>query len=199
MGIVVMLSGGVDSAALFAVHRDRPIVAACWVGYGQPAYTKEQCAARDVAARAGVPLHVVQLIGAPLGDMAAAPGATGPRVVPGRNAMLASHGVSLAASIGADEVWLGCIREDDADYPDCRPEFWRLFSSATEAAYGVRVAVPLVNVGKAGAVELAASLGLLDLTWSCYTPVQNAPCGTCNSCVSRERGIATRHRLGQVP
>lgn len=70
------------------------------------------------------------------------------------------------------------------DYSDCRVEFVQALRTATELAYGVRVDAPFLHLHKA---EVMARLpaDLLALTWSCYEPVDDKPCGTCNSCVLR--------------
>ena len=47
--------------------------------------------------------------------------------VPFRNAHFLSVAVSWAEAIGAQAVYIGAVAEDSSGYPDCRPEYYRLF------------------------------------------------------------------------
>ena len=186
MGSVVLLSGGIDSSTCAALEAERGRLMAClFVDYGQPVAPSERTAAVAVAAALGCPLHFASLSIA-LGAMADAPGVPGPRVVPGRNLTLASLAVSLALTIGAEDVILGATAGDAAAYRDCRLGFIRRLSETVRKTYGLRIEAPLVQADKAGVVAEARRLGLdLSLTWSCYAPNDGHPCGTCNACVER--------------
>lgn len=193
MSTLVLLSGGVDSAAVATLDADH----ALFVGYGQPVVAKECAAAARVAQRLGIPFSSVSVVGLDTSAMhdAAGPGA---RVVPGRNAVLLAVAAARAAGLGLDTVRIGAIADDHADYSDCRPAFVDALSSVLIAAYGVRVEAPLAMHAKVRAVELCLRAGVLDLTWSCYVHGPK-PCGTCNSCVSRASAISAAHRLGMTP
>ena len=47
--------------------------------------------------------------------------------VPFRNAHFLSVAVSWAEVIGADSIYIGAVAEDSSGYPDCRPEYYRVF------------------------------------------------------------------------
>lgn len=86
----------------------------------------------------------------------------------------------------------------NSGYPDCRPEyidaFERMANLATKAGVEgtarFRVHAPLLRFSKADIVRRAEQLGIDPrLTWSCYAPVQNRPCGACDACVLRRKGF----------
>lgn len=193
MSTLVLLSGGVDSAAVATLGADH----ALFVGYGQPVVGREHAAAVRVAHRLGIPFSSAAVVGLDTTPMHDAPGA-GARVVPGRNAVLLTIAAARAAALGLDTVRIGAIAGDYADYPDCRPAFVAALSAALEAGYGVRIEAPLAAHPKVRAVELCLRAGVLDLTWSCYVHGPR-PCGNCNSCAARASAIEAAHRLGMAP
>lgn len=190
---LVLLSGGVDSAAVATLGASH----ALFIGYGQPVVRQEGVASRRVARRLGISYSTVSVVGLDTSAMHAKAGA-GPRVVPGRNAVLLTVAAARAAALGLDTVRIGAIADDHADYADCRPAFFKALSEVLHATYGVSIEAPLVSHAKVRAVELCLRSGVLDLTWSCY--VHGAkPCGMCNSCVSRKNAERLAHRLGVAP
>ena len=175
---LVLLSGGVDSAV---VYRQTSNALALFVDYNQPAAEQEYRAARDLTWGCGNLIEARVKI--PLGDMVDPVGQAGPLVVPGRNAVLISLGISYAMAKGCQEVLLGAHHDDRTDYPDCRPSFVTA-ANMMAAAYGVTVRAPLMGLSKASILKEAARLGIdTSRCWSCYTPDRNGnDCGTCNSC-----------------
>lgn len=170
----ILLSGGMDSALL--VKRS-PEANLLFVNYGQPHRAQERAAAARVAARAGTPLYVVNV------PLRGGFEPNGSPVMPGRNAALLSVAVNWQA-MGTVEI--GCCAADAELFPDCRPE-WIAAFNAQIVASGVPVTVeaPLLNTSKA---EIRAELGdWLDLSWSCYYPTNNEPCGRCGACKARTR------------
>ncbi|HET8966069.1 MAG TPA: 7-cyano-7-deazaguanine synthase, partial [Candidatus Acidoferrum sp.] len=47
--------------------------------------------------------------------------------VPFRNAHFLSVAVSWAEAIGAGAIYIGAVAEDSSGYPDCRPEYYKVF------------------------------------------------------------------------
>src|ERR1700720_4602447 len=47
--------------------------------------------------------------------------------VPFRNAHFLSVAVSWAEATGAGAIYIGAVAEDSSGYPDCRPEYYRVF------------------------------------------------------------------------
>jgi 7-cyano-7-deazaguanine synthase len=172
---VVLLSGGLDSATCLALTRP---AAALLVNYGQPHWGHESKAAVTIARElCGSPLYTATITLPTRIDH------TDPSMlIPGRNLIL----LSLAATI-ADHVVIGANADDYADYPDCRPEFFR----AAEPALGVTIDTPLIDMTKREIGKLARKLGVpIESTWSCYYPLPSGqPCGNCDAC--RHRAEAT--------
>lgn len=193
---VVLLSGGIDSLVVAAhEHRAGHLTACLFVHYGQPAGAPEHEAAKQWCNAWHIPFYRLDIGLHGLSAMTALTGAPGPRVVPGRNLVLLAHACNLAATIGAGRVLYGATAADDEGYPDCRPAFVAAADRAARAC-GVAIEAPLINLSKAAVLAEAKRLGLnLDAAWSCYTPIWQeslrkwVPCGTCDSCCSRSRGL----------
>lgn len=190
-GVVVLFSGGLDSAVLLweAKAQGGPIVA-LHVQYGQANGYQESAAVGALATEAGVDLLTVSL---PLfgarSAMHIGVGAPGARVLPGRNLALIGLGVNLAAARGMGAVWIGSTASDVADYPDCGTPFVWSAGEAARLAYGVTVEAPLLGSMKRDVWRRARELGFpVELTWSCYQADRGKPCGRCNACRCRDRG-----------
>lgn len=180
MAGLILLSGGVDSAFVLSQHHE-DIEHAVFFNYNQPPYREEKAAARSLAAFFNVGFSVVAL---PLVGGRAMGGKDAPSVVPVRNASMVAVAANLAAAAGLDAVYLGAILEDEADYPDCRPEYLEHLNNIT-TPFGVEVRGPVVNTSKR---EILAAIpdAVLQLAWSCYNPVRPfVECGVCNSCLGR--------------
>ena len=87
---------------------------------------------------------------------------------------------------------------DYSGYPDCRPQFYEAMARAlhlgsklaSEYAVSVNIETPIIGLSKAETIALAMELGApLEHTWSCYGG-QEAPCGSCDSCILRAKGFA---------
>jgi 7-cyano-7-deazaguanine synthase len=210
---VVLLSGGMDSAVVLAMARDRGFrVLALTVDYGQRPRA-ELAAARRVAEALAVERHLVLevdleaiggsvLTGAgevPKGARPAAADPIPPTYVPARNTVLLSLALAWAETVGAADIFIGVSSVDCSGYPDCRAEFIEAFegvaNQGTRAAHeGVprfRVHAPLLELSKAETVRAGIDLGIdFGLTWSCYDPdPDGVPCGECESCRLRSRGF----------
>lgn len=116
--------------------------------------------------------------------------------VPGRNILFLSFAVSFAEGRGIKNIYLGVNALDYSGYPDCRPEFIEAFQKSIDLGTrgvgkkGIKIHTPLVSLSKKEIVVLADSLNVpLDLTHSCYDPQRGKPCGECDSCILRNRGI----------
>ncbi len=210
---VVLLSGGLDSAAALAIARDRGLEChALSLDYGQRHRT-ELAAARRVAAALGaashtlVPLDLRMFGGSALTDDIDVPKhrsgdeiADGIPVtyVPARNLVFLSLAVGHAEVVGARSIYLGVNAIDYSGYPDCRPEFVRSFEAtanlATKAGVegaGVSIIAPLMDLTKAEIIRQGVGLGVdFALTSSCYDPDEDGrACGACDSCVLRRQGF----------
>lgn len=128
------------------------------------------------------------------------PGVAAPQVeipityVPFRNAHFLAVAVSWAEVIGAEAVFIGAVAEDSSGYPDCRPEYYRVFQElvreGTKPETRIEIVTPVIGMKKSEIVRRGIELGApLHLTWSCYQ-FEDAACGTCESCRLRLRGFA---------
>ena len=207
---VVLVSGGMDSAVVVALARERGFaVHALSVAYGQR-HTSELDAAAALAAGAGVVAHKVvgvdlrSIGGSALTADIAVPEAGGDGVpvtyVPARNTIMLSIALGWAEVLGAADIFCGVNAVDYSGYPDCRPEFIdafeRLANLATRAGVegaGIRVHAPLQRMSKADSVREGMRLGVdFTQTVSCYSADATCrACGHCDACALRAEVFAT--------
>jgi 7-cyano-7-deazaguanine synthase len=210
---VVLLSGGIDSAATLAIAMAQGYETyALSFDYGQR-HLLELEAARRVAQSLGAKEHRVVKIdnrlfaGSALTDDVDVPkkrteeqiGAGIPATyVPARNTIFLAHALAWAEVIHAAHIFIGANAIDFSGYPDCRPEFIALFemlaNTGTKAAVeGMRFQIhaPLIKLSKAQIIHKAVELSLdLSLTHSCYDPATDGrACGECDSCQLRLKGF----------
>ncbi len=212
MRAVVLLSGGLDSATVLALARERQLEChALSVRYGQR-HAAELAAARRVAAALGAARHEIVDVdlsrfggsaltdpSIPVPETAAAPGTIPVTYVPARNTIMLSIALGWAEVLDAGEIHFGANAVDYSGYPDCRPEFVeafeRLAGLATKAGVEgrpVRVRAPIIGMSKAGIIRTGARLGVdYALTVSCYQADDDGrACGRCDACRIRRDGFA---------
>lgn len=205
---VVLLSGGMDSAAVLAMAgKVHDTMYALSFDYGQK-HTAELDSATAVAEHYGaqhrivsLPRFVFQGSGSALieGDHEDMPQMSyeeiedaqgpSPTYVPYRNGTFISTATAYALSVGASAVWAGMHAEDGHNfaYPDCTPEFIGAQAAAMYVGsyHEVRLITPLEWMTKADVASYAVEHSVpLDLTMSCYEGTRPA-CGTCPTCVGR--------------
>jgi 7-cyano-7-deazaguanine synthase len=213
---VVLLSGGMDSCVSAALARERhgaENIALLHAGYGQRTEQRERRAFEEIANFYGVRERlVVQLDhfrsigGSALTDRRisvpenawGAPGPQGSAIpvtyVPFRNAHFLSVAVSWAEAIGAGAIYIGAVAEDSSGYPDCRPEYYRVFQKlirvGTRPETQIEIVTPVITLKKNEIIRRGIELGApLHLTWSCYQN-EDAACGVCDSCLLRLRAFS---------
>jgi 7-cyano-7-deazaguanine synthase len=114
--------------------------------------------------------------------------------VPFRNAHFLAVAVSWAEVIGATAIFIGAVAEDSSGYPDCRPEYYRVFQQlvreGTRPETQIEIVTPVIGMRKWEIVRRGIELGApLDRTWSCYQ-FEDAACGVCDSCRLRLSAFA---------
>ncbi|NBE85434.1 7-cyano-7-deazaguanine synthase QueC [Micromonospora sp. NEAU-HG-1] len=212
---VVLLSGGLDSTTVLAVARAEGFEPyALSFQYGQR-HTVELDAAARVAAAFDVPRHVVasidlrvfggsaltdDTIAVPHHDSADELGSEIPvTYVPARNTIFLSFALAFAETIGSSDVFIGVNALDYSGYPDCRPEYIAAYEqmanlatkAGVEGTQKLKIHTPLVALTKAQTIERGLALGVdYAMTHSCYEPIGDRACGTCDSCLLRIRGFA---------
>jgi 7-cyano-7-deazaguanine synthase len=206
---VVLLSGGLDSAATLAIANSEGYACHCLsLDYGQR-HRAELRAAERIAALFGAPdwrvvrLDLTVFGGSALTDAAIAvptqPGVGIPiTYVPARNTIMLSLALAWAEVLGSGDIFIGANAVDYSGYPDCRPEYLTAFEAmanlATKAAVEgrrIRIHAPLVALSKADIVRRGAELGVdFSLTVSCYqADEEGRACGVCDSCRLRRAGF----------
>jgi len=123
--------------------------------------------------------------------------------VPFRNAHFLSVGVSWAEAIGANFIYIGAVAEDSSGYPDCRPEYYRVFQElirvGTRPETQIEIVTPVIAMKKNEIIRKGIELGApLHLTWSCYQSEQSA-CGVCDSCLLRLKAFAEAGTPDSIP
>ena len=207
---VVLLSGGLDSAVTLALaQRDGFEPHALSFAYGQR-HGIENESARRVAESMNVRDHRFAQIdlrvfgGSALTDQINVPPHRADTAgipityVPARNTIFLSYALGFAEVIGAADIFIGANAVDYSGYPDCRPEFLRVFehlaSVGTKAGiHGTqfKIHAPLLSLSKAAIVQRGTELGVdFALTHSCYDPTgDGVACGRCDSCQLRLKGF----------
>lgn len=112
-------------------------------------------------------------------------------VVPNRNMIMLSIAVGWAENLGISQVFFAPHTNDQAVYPDCRPEFVAALSQATRLAtyQHVEILAPFVHKTKADIAKIGFDLGLdFAKTWSCYQGLLYH-CGKCGTCQERKEAF----------
>lgn len=209
---VVLVSGGMDSCVTAAIARETHELALLHASYGQRTESRERQSFDEIADFYGVHQrlvvhldHFAQIGGSALTDgrIAVPEGEPGARVagneipvtyVPFRNAHFLAVAVSWAEVIGATAIFIGAVAEDSSGYPDCRPEYYRVFQQlvreGTRPETQIEMVTPVIGMRKWEIVQRGMELGApLDRTWSCYQ-FEDAACGVCDSCRLRLAAFA---------
>jgi len=204
--VVVLLSGGIDSAvlmySLIAFHEVWPLT----IGYGQR-HGKEVIAARNLCGARGEWLLLrwkylnLSSLGTLLPSALTGEGdipvgvydkeTMSQTVVPNRNMILLALAAGYAEGLGAKHVAYAAHGGDHYLYPDCRPEFVDSVGKTIELGTGgkVKLLEPFVNKSKADVVALGRKLNVpLKLSWSCYQGGE-FHCGVCGTCTERREAF----------
>ncbi len=224
--VVVLLSGGMDSATCLAIAAaEGHDCYALSFHYGQR-HDAELDAARAVADTLGVTTHRVMPldIGAFGGSALTDPGIAVPlqqseaipvTYVPARNTVFLSFALGWAEVLDADAIYVGVNAVDYSGYPDCRPEYIDAFQRMADLALKrsvegrpVAIRVPLIAMTKAQIIARGTELGVdFASTVSCYqADALGRACGQCDACRLRRQGFAdvriadpTRYAPGAEP
>ncbi len=207
--IIVLLSGGMDSATLlWLAKKEFTDVYAISFDYGQK-HRIELEFAKKLAQEANVKKHFIvevphlkgiegsaltdENVEVPSEDYPNQPPIT---TVPMRNLNFLAIAASFADVYEIENIGIG-IHSVDSPYPDCRAEF----ASAAEAAINassimvakkknrIRVYTPFLGMTKTDVLKLGLELGVpYEKTYSCYKGAQ-PPCGECATCRQRQEAF----------
>ncbi|MFZ8890456.1 MAG: 7-cyano-7-deazaguanine synthase QueC [Pseudomonadales bacterium] len=208
--VVVLLSGGLDSATVLAAAKSAGYAChAIAFDYGQKHRAELFAAARVAEAQGAESFRIIRLdAGAFSGsaltdDDRAVPESPTEGIpityVPARNTIFLAHALGMAEALGATDLALGVNAVDYSGYPDCRPAFIDAFEALANLATKVgvesgalRVHAPLLMLTKAEIIRWGTELGVpYHLTVSCYQATEaGLACGRCDSCRLRREGFA---------
>ena len=208
--IVVVLSGGMDSATLlYHFAADGHEIKTISFNYGQR-HAKEIEAAARLSGLKGAEHRVADLraINPLLGENSLS-GRTVEvpeghyeeesmklTVVPNRNMIMLSVAIGWAISLEFDAVAFGAHSGDHAIYPDCRPEFADAMQRAAALCdwRPIHLLRPFVHMDKGDIARRGHELGVpYHLTWTCYKG-GDRHCGKCGACRERIEAFA-KHGL----
>ena len=219
---VLCLSGGMDSCVCAALAARDYDVFAVHFSYGQRTEARELHSAQEVVQILGVKelLHLKIDLFRRIGGSAltdpniAVPenelNVLGPHgsaipvtYVPFRNAHFLSVAVSWAEAIGAVAIYIGAVAEDSSGYPDCRPDYYKVFQElirvGTRPETEIEIVTPVIRLKKSEIIRKGSELGApLHLTWSCYQNEEEA-CGVCDSCLLRLRAFSDTGIADPIP
>ncbi len=175
--ILVLTSGGLDSACCIAYYRDQGLpVRALWVDYGQPAARPEYLAVEHLATHYGVPLQTLRVQGirwpALYGNLFE---------YQGRNLTLAALALNTTPVEGG-LVALGI--HEGTDFADCSPQFAEHIDQVLARLSNgrVRLDCPFLTWTKEQVAQFAHLKNVpIDLTYSCERGTI-PPCGECVKC-----------------
>jgi len=174
---VVLLSGGIDSAACVRYYLDMNFrVKGLFIDYGQGARDNERKSATQIAKYYGIPLDKISL--SPVKHF-------GPGEIRGRNAFFIM-GVLLFYPRLKGILSLGI--HSGTPYYDCSEQFIRDIKTIVDGYTSgeVRIEAPFLTWDKAMIYTYCKEKVIpIDLTYSCEAGT-TPPCGKCRSCKDRE-------------
>lgn len=179
---IILCSGGIDSLALIVMAvaaRLDPLL--LHIRYDHPAAVQEMQAVKRIhkafAGSCKLRFQEMEINSTPMDSGIGEPG---PRIVRGRNLILIAAALNASQLGEYNQIWIGCTKEDDEHYWDCRDSFIHALNILIKD--GVGIAAPLINMTRKHVLMMIPT-PIQYLAWSCYQPADGQPCGTCNSCI----------------
>jgi len=181
--IIHLLSGGLDSVTMLYDLKQQGHRVHCLMFDYKQAHVQELTFAKSHCRRLGVLSTTMEL--PPLGGLNDASW-----IIPNRNCIMLSLAVNLAVQAGADTVTIGCNKDDEANFPDCRMAFLQLFNTMlTTAEIQIEVCAPYLDCPKWKIADMSKQLGVpAHEIWTCYRGGAK-PCGECPACKKMENAF----------
>lgn len=188
MGIVTLVSGGLDSTLMSLMAQEEGIqVFPLFIDYGQLGAAKEWEACGQLHKKHGLP-SVTRMEMSGFGKTIPS-GITDPHLrinedafLPGRNLLFLLAGAAYAFRVHANNVAIGLLDPAAHLFPDQTQEFVRACETVIEMAMGKRISIltPLIEFTKGDILAMASERGL-NGTYSCHAG-GDTPCGICVAC-----------------
>ena len=212
---VVLLSGGMDSATVLAIAKEKGYDCYAMTFVYQQRHHIEIEASKRIVRALGIGRHL--LVHLDLGTIGGSAltdlhmdvpkdrfeGELSQKIpityVPARNTLFLSYALAWSEVLNAFDIFIGVNATDYSGYPDCRPEFIdsyeKMANLATAAAVENKghytIHTPIIQMTKAQIIQTGRSLGVdYGLTHSCYDPsARGVSCGHCDACRLRLKGF----------
>lgn len=189
MGIVTLVSGGIDSTlmSLMAYEVDATLFP-LFIDYGQLGMDKEWVACQKLHEKFNLP-PVTRMDLSGFGQVIPS-GLTDSKLrvnedafLPGRNLLFLLAGAAHAYRVQANSVAIGLLNPSNRLFPDQTKEFLLDAERTIETAIGkrIRVLTPLINFSKTDILAMASERGI-EQTYSCHSGTEE-PCGICIACL----------------
>lgn len=190
MGIVALVSGGIDSAVMCKIiEKQGEKIFPLFVDYGQIAAKKEWSACEQLFAECKFPPPIKadlsgygKLIPSGLTDINK--DISKNAFLPGRNMLFLLIGAAYALSFDERTIAIGLLSEKTHLFPDQTQEFIVNTNFALNSALGadITIVTPLINFFKFDTIKMARHYNIpLDKTYSCHSGLDKY-CGKCISC-----------------
>ena len=189
MGIVTLVSGGIDSTlmSLMAYEVDATLFP-LFIDYGQLGVNKEWEACQRLHKKFNLP-PVTRMDLSGFGKIITS-GLTDSKLrvnedafLPGRNLLFVLAGAAHAFKVQANSIAIGLLNPANRLFPDQTTEFLQEAEKIVETAMGrrIRVLTPLIHFSKTDILVMASERRITD-TYSCHSGGEE-PCGVCIACV----------------
>ena len=182
--IIHLLSGGLDSVTLLYDLQQQGHIIHCVLADYKQQHVRELTFAKGHCRRLGVQFTTLEL--PQLGGLTSESW-----IAPNRNCILLSLAVNQAIQRGFDTLTIGCNKEDESGFPDCRMAFIQLFNTMLQTqGVDVEICAPYIDWSKAKIARHGADLGVKSNDiWTCYKGGAE-PCGECPACVKLNLALA---------
>lgn len=203
MGIIALVSGGIDSAVMCKIiEKQGEKIFPLFVDYGQIAAQKEWSACQQLFKECKFPPPIkVDLSGygklIPSGLTDVNQDIFKNAFLPGRNMLFLLVGAAYACSLSEKTIAIGLLSEKNHLFPDQTQEFIVNTNFALNSALGADTIIitPLIKFSKPDTIKLARHYNIpLDKTYSCHSG-HDKYCGKCISC----REIIDSEQRGSLP
>lgn len=184
MSRVVLLSGGMDSAALALWQR--PDIG-LFLDYGQPSAASERRASLQVRDALGMDWAELEIDCSPIGaETVALDGVPAATWWPYRNSLLLTFAAAWSVGHGADTILIGTVSTDGDQHRDGTTWFIAAIDKLISGQEGgVRVRAPAITLTSEDLCRISGgSRSFLAGTHSCHR--SNVSCGDCGGCRKRD-------------